>query len=119
MKQEIAEQWVAALRSGQYKQGRHQLKNDLREFCVLGVLCDVHAKSTGDSYWHGNSYQYTKTELPPVVMKWAGMSDNEGALPTLCYGEKEAKHVSLAGLNDGLITFSELANIITVNWKYL
>lgn len=32
--------WIAALRSGQYKQGRFRLERDGR-FCCLGVLCHV------------------------------------------------------------------------------
>ena len=34
------EAWIAALRSGQYKQCRNRLK-DGDGFCCLGVLCDI------------------------------------------------------------------------------
>jgi hypothetical protein len=35
--------WLAALRSGKYHQGRHQLRNCVNppRFCCLGVLADV------------------------------------------------------------------------------
>lgn len=33
--------WLAALRSGEYKQGRKALRTDRGGFCCLGVLCDV------------------------------------------------------------------------------
>lgn len=33
--------WVKALRSGQYKQGRNQLRTDDDCYCVWGVLCDL------------------------------------------------------------------------------
>lgn len=46
MKKEIADLWVAALRSGKYKQGRTTLKNRDSEFCCLGVLCDISGLST-------------------------------------------------------------------------
>lgn len=39
---ELVQKWVAALRSGEYKQGRgrlHQAKDN--SFCCLGVLCEV------------------------------------------------------------------------------
>lgn len=36
----IYEAWVAALRSGQYKQGRYYLELD-GKFCCLGVLCHM------------------------------------------------------------------------------
>ncbi|MFO0452755.1 MAG: hypothetical protein ACK52I_29555, partial [Pseudomonadota bacterium] len=45
MKKEIAKLWVAALRSGKYKQGRHALhsiKDNNETFCCLGVLCDIY-----------------------------------------------------------------------------
>ena len=45
MKEEIKQQWIAALRSGQYVQGRGVLHEVPAEgppkFCVLGVLCDL------------------------------------------------------------------------------
>jgi hypothetical protein len=40
MKKEIRDRWVTALRSGEYEQGRHDLRRG-DEFCCLGVLCDV------------------------------------------------------------------------------
>ena len=44
MKPEIKKQWVQALRSGEYKQGRGQLKQGAT-FCCLGVLCDLAVQS--------------------------------------------------------------------------
>lgn len=41
MKQEYVDAWVAALRSGEYKQGCDQLKSSCNEFCCLGVLADL------------------------------------------------------------------------------
>jgi hypothetical protein len=41
VKKDIAEKWVAALRSGEYKQCRHQLRTQVDEYCCLGVLCEV------------------------------------------------------------------------------
>ena len=45
MKRDIRDQWIAALRSGEYKQGNgvlHQVSKDGAEsFCCLGVLCRV------------------------------------------------------------------------------
>jgi hypothetical protein len=39
MDKEWKDKWVAALRSGDYKQGTYQLINDNNEYCCLGVLC--------------------------------------------------------------------------------
>jgi hypothetical protein len=44
MNQTIKQQWVAALRSGQYKQGKGKLRRASSEgdlYCCLGVLCDL------------------------------------------------------------------------------
>jgi hypothetical protein len=40
MNPEIKAKWIAALRSGEYAQGRYALR-DGDHFCCLGVLCDV------------------------------------------------------------------------------
>lgn len=40
MNPELKAKWVAALRSGNYKQGHTQLRRG-NCFCALGVLCDV------------------------------------------------------------------------------
>lgn len=37
----ITKEWVAALRSGKYKQGCGRLRNKKNEFCCLGVLADI------------------------------------------------------------------------------
>lgn len=44
MNQDIKQKWVAALRSGEYKQGVGMLKlrdGDDLLYCCLGVLCDI------------------------------------------------------------------------------
>lgn len=50
MNPNIKEQWVAALRSGEYTQGQQTLRTRNDTFCCLGVLCDLAAKS-GHGYW--------------------------------------------------------------------
>lgn len=41
MDSELKKKWVAALRSGKYKQGRRELRNKEDCYCCLGVLCDI------------------------------------------------------------------------------
>lgn len=55
LKPEIKEAWLAALRSGEYKQGTSALKNG-GKFCCLGVLCDLHSKA-GLGKWHKGLYK--------------------------------------------------------------
>ena len=92
MIKEIKEKWLAALRSGEYKQGRKVLRNiENNTFCCLGVLCDLHSKETGEKWIAGGdfrfegSYSYlgTHTCLPDGVMIWAGFTDFCNCNPNL------------------------------------
>ena len=50
----IKAQWLEALRSGEYKQGREYLRQSNKDtvlYCCLGVLCDLHRKATGTYQW--------------------------------------------------------------------
>ena len=48
MKREVKDKWIAALRSGKYKQGTGCLRDiDSNAFCCMGVLCDI----VDDSKW--------------------------------------------------------------------
>jgi hypothetical protein len=53
MDAEWKRKWVEALRSGKYKQGKHQL-TDGDTFCCLGVLTDLYIKENG--YAWGSDY---------------------------------------------------------------
>ena len=73
MKQDIAKQWVAALRSGKYSQHRGALHDENENsFCCLGVLCDI----SGFDSWHGDEsrqrYLGKRFDLPDKVKDWAG-----------------------------------------------
>lgn len=48
MNPKIKVKWLAALRSGKYKQGRNALRPTDDRFCCLGVLCDVVAPKKWD-----------------------------------------------------------------------
>lgn len=77
MKPEIKAQWIAALRSGEYEQGRGSLRtiyDSWSEYCCLGVLCDLHAKATGTN-WDGEVYLNEGAVLPATVIKWAKLDD--------------------------------------------
>lgn len=80
MKPEIKAQWVAALRSGEYKQGERRLRTK-DQFCCLGVLCDLHAKAT-DGAWNLDQrgigvYNDAVSMLPGDVISWAGLDRND------------------------------------------
>ena len=74
LKPEIKQLWLAALRSGDYKQGRGALRNTSNEMCCLGVLCNLHAQAFPKiAAAQGNSTVYMGDDaIPPRdVMMWA------------------------------------------------
>jgi hypothetical protein len=106
VKAEVREQWVAALRSGEYRKGKGLLhaKGEKRDkFCCLGVLCDLAVKAGAidpplpvridelpSFYEYGGDYEV----LPDAVMDWAGLEDANPA-----YFIRDQKH-SLGTDND-------------------
>ena len=44
MNPKVKQKLIAALRSGEYKQGNGRLRNVADKFCCLGVLCNIHAQ---------------------------------------------------------------------------
>lgn len=112
MKKYIADEWVKALRSGKYKQGRDRLVNETFEYCCLGVLCEV----------VGDTPSTTRGELDIVQMEKATLRTSIGYL-----GDGQ---VNLANLNDqgvrmdGItgsvpLTFDEIADVIQMCWEEL
>jgi hypothetical protein len=81
-----AKKWVAALRSGEYKKGRHFLRTG-DTYCCLGVACDLYDK-TGWELGMDDVYVYkvkedggleiTETELPLLVSQWLGLASYSG-----------------------------------------
>jgi len=118
MNEVIKQQWLAALRSGEYDQGRDRLRTDDGAFCCLGVLCDLHANATGskwDSVDEDASYLGSETALPPAVQLWAELDSEDGGKVRIGGDEP----VWLAAHNDGDLTrakrtFLEIADAIEV-----
>lgn len=119
MKTDIAQQWVDALRSGRYKQGRNALKQDNGEdscsYCCLGVLCDLYQSQTDcrlDERTLGAArFVYIGGEsefLPSVVAEWAGMKSRIGKFNDPI----SEKSSDLANLNDTGTSFEQLAHVI-------
>lgn len=93
MKPDIKAQWVAALRSGEYEQGKgvlREIDNDgtLGGYCCLGVLCDLAVKAgvipepTIKTYDHGPKevlYDEADAILPSSVAEWAGLIEPDEA----------------------------------------
>ena len=110
MNKEIKEQWIEALRSGEYLQGKHQLK-DGNTFCCLGVLTDLAVRANvgkwyGES-WHDSLIEYSSL-LPPRIQTWSGMETYSGAFLM----ENGITSCSLSQMNDEGKSFEEISEVI-------
>lgn len=115
MRKEIAERWVAALRSGEYKQSKEELRGK-DGFCCLGVLCDLYSKERGIPWVGDVAMHYATAWLPNEVSNWAGMKNRDGSTNSSHAGEPMtvgyARFVSLVHANDSDVEFGEIANLI-------
>jgi hypothetical protein len=100
MDTDIKTKWVAALRSGKYKQGKKTLKSHDDRYCCLGVLCELMGV-VWESY-QGDTYYYVDgmyCAMPPVeVADKAGLTLDE--------------MVTLGHMNDRGETFARIADHI-------
>lgn len=115
MNPEVKAKWVAALRSGEYKQSRERVLADGRGgFCCLGVLCDLYAKATG-SQWEpdvgGLALPNGGLYYPPeFVREWASFHEDQQLVSIGSHEESVAVH------NDGIhvprASFAKIADAI-------
>jgi hypothetical protein len=116
MKKDVADKWVAALRSGQYQQGRNMLRTRDNKYCCLGVLCDISGlgKWVDTPYIAEPGYRVSnwcvEDLLSPPVQEYAGIATAGGVLPN--------KH-TLSDMNDDGATFEQLADLIEQHWESL
>jgi hypothetical protein len=85
MDTKLKAEWIAALRSGKYKQGRLFLRDSEDNYCCLGVLCEVAgevaianaANSVGiDGANSAYCYRDTYGTLSSTMLREVGMSAN-------------------------------------------
>lgn len=126
MNPEIKREWLEALRSNNYVQGRGQLRDADNSFCCLGVLCDLAdrkgvVKSERATWqdWNGERLSdyfiyYSDQDgdrslggLPFAVQNWAGLVTSSGG-----YYSDLGTYETLADLNDLGATFEEIADVI-------
>ncbi len=116
MNPERKELWLAALESGEFEQGKRELRTSDGRYCCLGVACEVYRRETGDGSWLSdafNSYDFKPgdgdsawSSLPPAVAEWYGLPSHD---PTVVGPNgREA----LAMLNDAGHSFAEIAGWI-------
>ncbi len=112
MNEAVRVKWLAALRSGEYKQGTNFLQKE-DEFCCLGVLCDLAVKEgvipPGEysDDWGPDVkvmlFAERSSLLPEAIVKWAGFE----------HDNPQIDDIPLGYMNDKLgKTFSEIADAI-------
>ena len=104
MNPDVKAKWVAALRSGVFKQGRGMLwradGDDKRRYCCLGVLRNI---TKGDS---------PATAQYPRASAACYLSDVDGQEESVLPGHTESV---LAGMNDEGKSFAQIADFIEAN----
>ena len=126
MKRDIAEEWIAKLRSGEVDQVQGVLADTDGGRCCLGVLCDMAVEEDITQRFlsdGGTAYSYGSLDLsddrrdyhtlPLSVQIWAGIGDRFG-MPQNIFGA-----VALTDLNDNGKTFAEIADVIEANVENL
>lgn len=116
MNPDIKAKWVAALRSGAYRQGAHVLRTCTGEFCCLGVLCDLFAQEAGMSSWNAETFS-DKSE--GQFVQEHGDSQVPGARIAIWSGLDPVRKVQINGRwdslydhNDAGVTFERIATAI-------
>lgn len=86
MNREAYDLWLAALESGEYRQGKGQLRASVdgeERYCCLGVLCEVALKAgvrmdVSSPSAHGMVlYNDCSGTLPRAVIDWAGLTSDK------------------------------------------
>jgi hypothetical protein len=114
MLNDFAREWVAALRSGEFKQGIGQLahkRDNEPRYCCLGVACELAARkgivSKQEERAQDIVYDNMLGGLPEPVREMLNLSTNNGQM------YRDAISESLAFLNDEKrLSFQEIAAII-------
>ena len=105
--------WVAALRSGQYKQGDSCLyMRGVERYCCLGVACEIsgvvrHAQDPGFYFDPDNISDIACNYLPKAVQAWLGVEEQNpiigGQYATTLNDQQEK-------------TFLQIADLIEEHW---
>lgn len=115
MNQDVKAQWLTALRSGQYHQGRGYL-NHAGKYCCLGVLCELAVRAgvirkmkTDDESTIAYGHEENEGLPPREVAEWSGLSQFScNPMVTEANGERSC----VSTLNDRGRTFAEIADLI-------
>lgn len=109
--------WLAALRSGEYKQGTNYLHLVDGRMCCLGVAAHIFKPDNfpvtrgqgmhSDCYFYGDDH----STAPDYVMRALGLRHCAGK------ADDESCLSSLAAMNDGGASFAEIADMFEKNFE--
>jgi hypothetical protein len=104
MNQDVKALWLAALRSGEFQQGKKRLRNMDDTYCCLGVLCELAVREgaippavldyvDSEAYTYGDhavKHDTSRTNLPTPVANWAGITwDTHEVVPFVTLNDDE------------------------------
>ena len=99
------DKWLAALRSGQYRQTQSWLRRS-DGYCCLGVACELYRQEVGGFWSNASDFvvnrRSSNSHLPVEVAQWLGLIQQGGMY----------EGGSLVELNDNGKSFAEIADII-------
>ena len=136
MKQDIAEMWVKALRSGDYMQGKCKMKCEYPDgevrHCPLGVLCELAIKAGVNVEESPDATYFPKhvvfafdgdfNYLPESVMKWSGMNSRDGKMIVRVWADPHKTTIfnTITGMSDDLkVDFEHVATYVGRHWERL
>lgn len=107
---DILKNWVVALRSGKYKQGKRYLRTS-DHFCCLGVLCEINNLPRIEGFSGYRYYSsYSIEELPQLFANKLGIDINPEVNTEIIPGHSAPRHLS--SINDNGYSFDEIATLI-------
>lgn len=112
MNSELKAKWIAALRSGKYKQGRSVLRTADNKYCCLGVLCEVAGlnwqKEPGSPYFCEAGQDYIENA---EIMEQLGLNyDDHRACYSLNDGTFDKHEINDWNGEQRPHTFAEIAD---------
>lgn len=109
LKDFVLNQWVPALRSGHYKQGKRYLCEG-NKYCCLGVACDLLGELKQDSYYLNRRVTKDAEEYTYLEYRVA-QKLNMSLIGALNWSGQEHV-VALATMNDNGMSFEEIADFL-------
>ncbi len=108
----ILNEWVAALRSGKYKQGQGYMRSRNDTYCCLGVLCEIEGVQWApDKQCYG---YYTKDRRSASLHLYFGDSgvSMEGDISPCSVHDGVNVYNFLTGMNDAGLPFHDIATVL-------